>query len=121
MLIAVKNILLGFIASLVKSFLQSTANNLWGETWDIIFESIEEAEKEWDDGRVKKKYVMDKVMKHIEGQGRFGRIKKFIIKNFISSVIDALIREINQAVGSDWVEKAGVYERRLADRIEFID
>lgn len=121
MIAAVKNVFLGFVVSLAKSILESTANNLWGETWEIIFEGIDEAEDKWDDGKAKKEYVLDKVMELIDKQGRLGRIKKMIVKIFVNIVIDALINNINEEIGHDWSEKAGKYERKLADKIDFID
>ena len=121
-LIFLRTKLLSVLSNVVKNILESSANNLWDEIWEeFIFTAIEEAEQEWDGGEAKKEKVMDMILDKIDGETKFGKVKRFIVRVFFSSVVNTLVDEVNDKVGKDWIETAESLKDQLADRIDFID
>ena len=114
--------LLSVLSNVVKNILESSANNLWDEIWEeFIFTAIEEAEQEWDGGEAKKEKVMGMILNKIDGETKFSKAKRFIVRVFFSSVVNTLVDEVNDKVGKDWIETAESLKEQLADRIDFID
>ncbi len=108
----------------IRQFLESIGEAVWDGTWEIIFEAIAEAEKKWDEGnwaQDKKQFVIEQAISFIENYEGLGWIRKQAVKIFLSTVIDRIISELNDQLGSDWVKQAKKIEDQLDEYFSFID
>lgn len=112
-------VLLGFLQSVIKR----TANLLWADIWDKLFEAIAEAEARFknDGGQLKKQWVMETVEAWIKERMELNWIQNLLLKMLLGRVIDAIIAELNETMGDDWIEKAREVERQLAGWMPIID
>jgi hypothetical protein len=86
-------------AGIAIGILKDIAHFAWGALWQIITDAMLEAEKQWiksGSGEVKKDWVMNQVMAYLTKTKKLNFLSKWIVKTFLSKVIDQFITELNR-------------------------
>jgi UDP-galactopyranose mutase len=119
-----KSILLSFLFGLVKKFFDNLANNVWDNLWEEIVIAVTKAERKWQEegaGEEKKKWAEEQIMGYIEKEADLNWFERQITKVFISNVIDAVVKSMNDAMGKDWGLQVEKLQKSLEDRLPIID
>lgn len=118
-------IALALAVAFLQGLLKRVANATWNDLWAKIFEGVAEAEKRWEEesgkGSVKRQEVIDGVIAWISQHRGLNFIERWIVGMLVGNVVDALIDQINESLGKDWVKKAKEVEAQLAEYIPIID
>lgn len=119
-----KSILLSFLFGLVKKFFDNLANNVWDNLWEEVIIAVTKAEKKWEAdgaGEKKKEWAEEQIMGYIEKEADLNWFERQITKVFISNVIDAVVKSMNDAMGQDWGLQVEKLQKSLEDRLPIID
>ena len=86
------------LSGIALTILKRVASFAWEVLWTVVTDAMEEAEKSWTEvgsGKVKKEWVMSNAMRYVDTL-KLNFISHWIVKTFISRVIDSLIEKLNQ-------------------------
>lgn len=117
-------ILLPFLAATAKSLLLSLTQNVWDGLWDLVFDSIREVEiqiKNRDVQVDKKKVILDRVEVFLTSQKKLSKVQRWAVMVFMGRVIDAIIKDLNENHGQNWIDKAVDLKKKFADKIPGIN
>lgn len=117
-------ILLPFLAATAKSLLLSLAQNVWDGLWDLVFDSIKEIEiqiKNRDIQADKKKIILDRVESYLSQNKKLSKVQRWAVIVFMGRVIDAMIKDLNENHGQNWIDKAVDLKKKFADKIPGIN
>lgn len=121
MLRAAWALLVAFLGGILKR----VANATWDDLWVKIFEGVAQAELKWQEhtgkGAAKRQEVIDYIIDWIRSKRSLNVIELWVVRILVGNVVDAVVGEINNQLGKDWVEKAKEVEKDLADWIPFIE
>ena len=96
------------LSTMAMMIAKKAASFLWEVLWKIVAASIVEAEKNWEKtgcGEVKKQWVLDHAMEYVEQNMKLNAISKWVVKTFISKIIDQIIEKLNdQFKNHKWVD-----------------
>lgn len=111
------------LITFVSNVLKRSANSLWDELWEYIFEAVVQAEEKWgdDNGAAKKEFAMDLIMGWLDENMALNWLQRTAIRLVVSNLLNGLIKEFNNIVGHDWLAKAKEVKEQLGDRIPFIE
>lgn len=122
-----KGVLFSLLVSFLRRFLTEVAywagQNLWDTTWTLIFQAIEEAERRWrasNHGQKKKEFVVTAVLEKIKDRTTLNWFQERALRLFISMMADAIVHTLNEELGHKWLKQTISLERRMADKIPFI-
>ena len=112
-------LLLGFVQAVLKR----TANLLWEDLWEKLFAAIAEVEARFKDdaGEQKKQWVMERLEEWLKEKVQLNWVQNLLFKMVIGRLIDAIVAELNRAMGHDWIETARQFERQMAEWLPVID
>jgi hypothetical protein len=113
-----------FIIATAKSLLLSLAQNVWDGLWDLVFDSIKEIEiqiKNRDVQADKKKIILDRVEVFLTSQKKLSKVQRWAVMVFMGRVIDAMIKDLNENHGQNWIDKAVDLKKKFADKIPGIN
>lgn len=117
------NIVFLLLAAVVQKILQSIAQGLWDGLWATIFQAVAYAEQKWAEsghGAEKKQWAKEQIMAFVNEKAQLSWIQRMLLNMFLDNVIDALVKEINDALGHDWTEAVKGVEKYLNEKIPFI-
>jgi len=117
------NIVLLLLVGVVQKSLQSIAQGLWDGLWATIFQAVAYAEQKWVEsghGAEKKQWAKEQIMAFVNEKAQLSWIQRMLLNMFLDNVIDALVKEINDALGHDWTEAVKGVEKYLNEKIPFI-
>ena len=114
----VVSIALAFLSSL----LIKVANVAWDDLWAKLFELVAQAEDRWESGagEQKKEWVLQQTMIWMDQVLKPRGFQRWILKFAISTLIDSIVKTLNDGLGNDWVAKAKEIEKYLSDLIPVI-
>ncbi len=111
---------ISFLLFLAERFLRFAGQAVWDGFWEVLFEAVEYAERQFDNGQRKKEKAMEYIMNFITEKTDFNFIKKKAIEIVASRLIDSFISQINEELGNDWVDQFEEWQEQLAERYDFI-
>lgn len=97
-----KNWFVSFLSGLALKLLEGLSVAAWDAFWRTVCDAVRDAERKWNGGTVKKKWVIDHVMQWLEGRERLGFLRRWAVRVFLNRVIDEIVDELNDRVGHDW-------------------
>lgn len=113
------------LVAFLGGILKRVANATWDDLWQKIFEGVAAAEAKWAEqsgkGAAKRKEVIDYIIDWIKGNRSLNVIELWVVRILTGNVVDAVVGEINNQLGKDWVKKAKEIEKDLAEWIPIID
>ena len=106
---------LAFLAAFVAAFLQRLVKGLWEELWQEIFKAVVEAEKQWGEktGPQKREQVINQILAYIDERAKLTWLQKMIVRMFVAQLVDALVAQVNETLGHDWLAKAQEVKAKL--------
>lgn len=114
----------GIFSSIIYKWQQKLLQGYWNQTWELILEGVKKAEEQFDTEEEisdKKKWVYEKVMSFIESKIKLNWFFKFVISSFLNAQIDAIVFELNDKLGHDWIKQAEKIRDKLAGIIPIIE
>lgn len=109
------------VTGIAMRALKSVLNGMWKAFWQTILDAIAEAEKTWNDGFVKKEYVISSIMNFIEKHKKLNRLQKWAVKKLLGNIVDKIIEDLNKNRGKKWVTVVQDLERELNSKLKIID
>ena len=112
------------LMGVAQKLISSLAQNVWDSFWDMVMESIKQAEQVFkDNGRaeVKKQWVIDRATAFLKLNSKTSRFQMWAVKVFLGKVIDNMIDEMNKNEGKCWSKYILDLKKYWADRIPYID
>lgn len=112
------NIALAFLGAL----LSKAANLVWDDIWAKLYELIAQAETLYysEAGLKRKDWVIEQSLIWLDEKLKPSGIQRFILKFALTSLVDALVKSLNDTIGHNWVDKAKEIETRLAGTLPVI-
>lgn len=113
----------GISSRIAMKVLKSVLNSAWVSFWKTILEAIKEAEKSFNNGAIKKDWVITKVMDFITQKSgkKITKIRAWAIKKVVGNIVDTIINELNRSSGKSWVSVVADIEKKLNDKLKIID
>lgn len=115
----------GLLVAFLAGILHKAANATWDDLWMKIFEGVAEAEKKWEaesgKGSIKRQEVIDFILNWITERRSLNFIESWVVKVLVGNVVDAVVKEINEQLGKDWVSKAKEIELSLTGWLPVIE
>ena len=118
-----KDAVLSLTLGIARRTMMKVGQYVWDGTWNMIIQGIAEAEGLWEEsgrGKEKKKYVIEKAIEYIEKNVRLNFITRRIMVMFVSRVVDAILDQLNEEIGTNWAEQVEDLQAELAGKIPFI-
>jgi hypothetical protein len=109
------------VTGIAMRALKSVLNGMWKAFWQTILDAIAEAEKTWNDGFVKKAYVISSIMNFVEKHKRLNGVQRWAVKKLLGNVVDKIIEDLNKNKGKKWVTVVQDLERELNNKLKIID
>jgi len=118
------NFALLLLVAVVQKIFQSIAQSLWDGLWATIFQAVAYAEQKWAESghrAEKNRWDKEQIMAFVNENAQLSWIQRMLLNMFLDNVIDALVKEINDALGHNWVEAVKGVEKYLNEKIPFIN
>ena len=74
-------------------------NGMWKAFWQTILDAIAEAEKNWNDGFIKKEYVISSIMNFVEKHKRLNGVQRWAVKNYLGMLLTKSLKDLNKNKG----------------------
>jgi hypothetical protein len=104
--------------------LRSLAQAAYDALWAIVIDSVDQAERKWIEsgkGKVKKEWVLERATEWMESKKLIRWYNAWAVRAVLSAAVDAIIKELNDNIGSAWGQKVSDIRRILAPKIPFVD
>ena len=116
--------LLAFLAALAERILQRFVQGLWDALWEEVFRAVAEAEEKWREsgqGKAKKAWVMEQVMKFIDERAKLNWLQRLVVQLLVDKAIDAIVATVNEELGRNWVERVKELKQKLAAALPLVE
>lgn len=117
------NIALAAGITFLMAILRRTVRRMWDDIWEQVFEAVVQAEEQYGRGlgQEKKQAVISTVETWVRSRVEsWSFIHSMILRYVLSRLIDAVIAQVNEALGHDWLKAAQETKTSLEQAIPFL-
>jgi hypothetical protein len=119
--LVMQNIIVSIASKIALDFLKQLAQSVWDALWGKVIEGIQDAEKKYSDGTIKKEWVIQVAMDFIESHYKMTAFRRWAVKKLLNRVIDSVIGDLNGGLGKNWIAKIEDLKKYLGGRIPLIN
>lgn len=116
-------LVIGLAFSYLKRSFERMAEDIWDDLWEFVFQQVAKVEAELsmpEAGAKRKVAVLDTVTAWVEDRFSINFIQRIVLRYLVSKVIDALVDELNETMGHDWLATAQEAKEKLEERWPFL-
>lgn len=98
---------LGLGVAVLKGILSRAAGLVWEDLWKQVLSYVAEAEWKWKLGQLqeKKRWVVEQTIGWLSQKVKISGIQKWLLSVILGYVVDAVVGELNEILGHNWVSK----------------